>query len=54
MRLRQEAGEALKRFVGTRTTFNIEYRDMAFGNEKGQHVSINGFQLHSLPAVNVK
>lgn len=49
-----KAGEVLKRFVGNRTIFNIEYRDMAFGNEKGQHVSINGFQLHSLPAVNVK
>jgi len=52
-----EAGKGastLQALVGKRTNFNVEYKEMAFGDDKNKHVSINGFHLFSLPELNDK
>lgn len=49
-----EAGKTLKSLVGKRHQFEIQYREMSFGNDDGKHVSLNGFYLHALPQVQAK
>lgn len=47
-----KCGEILNACVGKRMPFEVEYKEMAFGNEKNQHVSINGFHLFAVPVLN--
>lgn len=49
-----KAGEVLQACVGQRMNFEVEYKEMAFGNEQNKHVSINGFHLFSLPQLKNK
>lgn len=49
-----KGGEALTACVGKRMDFQVEYKEMAFGNDQNKHVAINGFHLFALPQVNNK
>ncbi|MCE7566966.1 chemotaxis protein [Aliivibrio fischeri] len=47
-----KGGEVLQACVGKRMNFEVEYKEMAFGNDQNKHVSINGFHLFALPVLN--
>lgn len=47
-----KGGEVLTACVGKRMDFQIEYKEMAFGNDQNKHVAINGFHLFALPVLN--
>ncbi|MGN2752517.1 hypothetical protein [Aliivibrio fischeri] len=47
-----KGGEVLLACVGKRMNFEVEYKEMAFGNDQNKHVSINGFHLFALPVLN--
>ena len=47
-----KCGELLIQCVGKRMDFEVEYKEMAFGNEQNKHVAINGFHLFALPVLN--
>lgn len=46
---RGEAGKILQQCVGSRMSFEIEYKEFSFGNDEGKHVALNGFHLFKLP-----
>lgn len=41
----------LRALSGEYYDFNIEFKEMSFGNDAGKHVQINGFHLVTLPVV---
>ncbi|MBL4830174.1 MAG: chemotaxis protein [Aliivibrio sp.] len=43
------AAELLKKCVGKRMQYAVEYREFSFANEQGKHVSLSGFHLFELP-----
>ncbi|WP_375320540.1 chemotaxis protein [Aliivibrio logei] len=47
-----KCGELLMQCVGKRMDFEVEYKEMAFGNDQNKHVAINGFHLFALPVLN--
>ena len=46
-----KAGEILKRLVGNRHQYSIQYKEMSFGDKDGKHVALNGFHLFELPQI---
>ncbi|WP_350940586.1 chemotaxis protein [Vibrio metschnikovii] len=49
-----KAGILLKQLVGKRMTFNIQFRESKYADDKGQMKQFNGFTLFNLPDVNNK
>ncbi len=43
------AADVLKKCVGKRMQFAVEYKEFSFGDDNGKHVSMNGFHLFELP-----
>ncbi|MBL4829421.1 MAG: chemotaxis protein [Aliivibrio sp.] len=45
------AAEPLKKCVGKRMQYAVEYKEFSFGDDNGKHVSMNGFHLFELPEI---
>ena len=41
--------EQLKNYISKQSNFLVDYRDMAFAGDNGQHVSIKGFVFVGFP-----
>lgn len=46
-----KAGELLKKCVGQKMQFNVEFKTMSFADKDGKHVEMKGFHLYSLPEI---